>query len=65
MIVSLSVKFELPPGTNRDLHAGDVKEWVSQLPDEALLTPIIRDMGNQRDPLRVMTGLHAQWSEDR
>lgn len=65
MIVSMSVKFELPLGTNQDLTAGNVKKWISQLPDDALLFPIMRQTGHQRDPISVLVGLHAKWSEER
>ena len=47
------------------LQAGDVFDWVGTLPPDAHLTQIIRDYGNQRDPMPVLVGLIAKWRETR
>ena len=47
------------------LTAGDVAGWVSELPKGAQLSAITHDMGSQRDPMRVLVGLRAKWTETR
>lgn len=47
------------------LHAKKVRDWVADLPDGAVITQIIRDFGNQRDPELRLVGLRASWSEQR
>lgn len=39
------------------------REWVQALPDHAVLTPITRDKGDQREPWPVLVGLRAAWTE--
>lgn len=47
------------------LLAADVREWLSELPDGAVLSTITRDFGNQRDPEVRLVGLRASWSETK
>lgn len=43
----------------------NVREWLTNVPDGATITHIVRDFGNQRDPDVRLIGLRASWSETR
>lgn len=64
---AINVEMSSEIRTERDgmLLASDVKPWLDRLPDGAVLTQIIEDRGNQRDPWPVLVGLRATWSEVR
>lgn len=47
------------------LTAADVAGWVQSLPPAATVSAIIHDLGDQRDPYRVLVGLTAKWQENR
>lgn len=47
------------------LHAIRVREFVASLPDGAVISAVIKDFGNQRDPEPRLVGLRASWSEER
>lgn len=47
------------------LTAAEVQAWIGELPGSANLTPIIRDLGSQRDPIPTLVGLTAKWTEER
>jgi hypothetical protein len=39
--------------------------WICDLPKEARLFPVTTDVGSQRDPMVVLVGLNATWTESR
>lgn len=39
-----------------------VRDWIMAVPDGATLDGIVTDIGGQRDPERVLTGLKASWT---
>lgn len=47
------------------VHVVRVRDWLSGLPDGAVLVAIMRDLGTQRDPRPTLIGLRATWSEQR
>jgi hypothetical protein len=47
------------------LQAHEIRRWLESVPDGATISQIIRDMGSQRDPMPVLVGLRAKWSETR
>lgn len=43
----------------------EVKEWLSSLPDGAMLAAHLIDKGSQRDPEPTLHALSASWAETR
>lgn len=43
----------------------ELQTFLSDVPDGTVLSPILWDKGDQRDPWRVMTGLVATWESVR
>jgi hypothetical protein len=40
-------------------------EFLSSLPVAAAIEPIVRNLGSQRDPMDVLVGFSAKWTEYR
>lgn len=53
------------PEGGRFLRACDVSDWITRLPEGAILEPIMFYGGTQRDPEETLIGLRAGWSEQR
>lgn len=49
---------------NQRITTAEMVEFCRSVPDRAELSPIIRDLGSQRDPDPVMVGIHAKWTTD-
>lgn len=47
------------------LVSDDVAAWIGHVPAGAVLTAITREHGSQRDPITVLVGLRATWTEAR
>lgn len=43
----------------------ELRTWLRDIPDGAEITPITRDIGDQRDPWHILVGLRAKWQEVR
>lgn len=63
MDVKCTSKVEAEPGDY--LTAGLVKAWAADLPPDATVSHLTRDLGSQRDPYVVLVGLRAAWTETR
>jgi hypothetical protein len=54
------------PVVNEQLTASpELMNWLSRLPDDAVLQHVTFDKGNQRDPWVLLVGLLATWEEER
>jgi hypothetical protein len=45
------------------LTVTEARDWLMDLPPDAKLQAIQRDIGSQRDPWLVTVGLRAAWEE--
>jgi hypothetical protein len=50
-------------GREDDLTAEMVADWATQLPDNAKVTAIMLEVGDQRDPAQKLIGLAAAWDD--
>ena len=50
-------------GFTEKVTAAHVREWVADVPDHAEIVPITAERGHQRDPITVLVGLRATWTE--
>lgn len=57
------VKEQNDLGDDHPWTASEFSSFLSddQIPDDALVTPIMRDIGTQRDPHLICVGLRASW----
>lgn len=60
MKVVHTVRIEAVPGSS-GVTAGQLREFIAALPDEAEINAIMRDRGSQRDPDPYLHGLNARW----
>lgn len=56
---------EFRPGDEQLFVSQELEDFISGIPSGALLSPVIVDKGNQRDPWPVLVGLRATWEEGR
>lgn len=63
MVIQCQAEFKAASGyliTKKELM-----EFLDPLPLGAVIEPIMKEMGSQRDPWQVFVGVKARWSETR
>lgn len=50
-------------GDREPMNARAIRDFIDQVNPTAIVTPVIVDIGTQRDPERIMVGLRAEWTE--
>ena len=46
------------------LTVGALRAALAGFPDDAKVDAVIKDIGSQRDPLRVFVGVHLSWTTE-
>ncbi|MDR6117247.1 hypothetical protein QE370_000431 [Aeromicrobium sp. SORGH_AS981] len=65
--MSVTVRRESSVRTDKRarLTAGQIAQWVKDVPADAQVSAINTDTGTQRDPYITTVGLRATWEESR
>jgi hypothetical protein len=63
--IEVKCSAELRTKNSARITRDEAVEFLSGLPIEADISPIVRNLGSQRDPMDVLVGFSAKWTEHR